>query len=49
MADLLWWSGITMQTPVNEIGWTYVVLAVLLLALVLLTTHLVRLFRGDHR
>lgn len=30
MDDLLWFSGITWHTPMRDIGWTYVLIAVLL-------------------
>lgn len=26
---LLWWDGITWDTPLRDIGWTYIVLLVL--------------------
>lgn len=30
MDDLLWFSGITWHTPMRDIGWSYVLIAVLL-------------------
>lgn len=29
MSDLLWFHGITGQTPIRDIGWTYVLLIML--------------------
>lgn len=28
MKDLLWWHGLTWDTPLRDIGWTYVAIAV---------------------
>lgn len=33
MATLHWWSGITWDTKIRDIGWTYIVLGVLLIFL----------------
>lgn len=27
--DLLWWDGITWDTPLNQIGWTYIAVGAL--------------------
>lgn len=29
LQDLLWFSGITGETPVNEVGWVWLLLALL--------------------
>ena len=40
MSALLWWSGITLNTPVRDIGLTYVLLAVCVYSFGYLTARL---------
>lgn len=39
---LLWWSGITLDTKMNDIGWSYVIVGVLSIVIVYLLVVLVR-------
>lgn len=46
MADLLWFSGITFDTPMRDIGWTWLFLIVAVLALIGLVIDFWGKFRG---
>lgn len=38
--QLLWWEGITPDTPIREIGWTYVIALLVLVVLIGLVVDL---------
>lgn len=42
MTGLLWWSGIGWHTQIRDIGWTWVLLVVAVIVLVVATVQLVR-------
>ena len=47
MDELLWWGGITPDTSIRDIGWTYVLIVVLLAVLARALWNLRRIWRGD--
>lgn len=40
MNALLWWNNITLETPIRDIGWTWVILALLIIFIWLLLIRL---------
>lgn len=42
MTALLWWSGITLDTKIRDIGWTWLLFVVAVIALVVATVQLIR-------
>lgn len=47
MLSLLWFSGINFDTPIGDIGWTYVVLLLLIVFVIYMCIKLVREFREE--